>query len=68
MRSQVYFNLFIANVPLQTIAGKLIGKFQKILYKTYYRNAFLKCASFLTHLSQCHISIPPENIRKPLVF
>ena len=40
MRSQVYFNLFIANVPQQTIAGKLIGKFQKILYKTYYSNAF----------------------------
>ena len=29
----------------------------------------LKSSAFsLTILVQCHISIPPENVRKPLVF
>ena len=24
--------------------------------------------SALTHFSRCHIYLPPENVRKPLVF
>ena len=33
----------------------------------YFTIHFLKL--LLTHISrQCHISIPPENVRKPIVF
>ena len=28
---------------------------------------FKPLSEFLTHLVQCHISIAPENVRKPLV-
>ena len=35
--------------------------------KNQYAIHFLKL--LLTHISrQCHISIPPENVRKPIVF
>ena len=34
--------------------------------KYFRKKRYLRCLTgFLTHLVQCHISVPPENVRKP---